>query len=29
VRLHHGDAIRLSPQAGRVHRFGPDGKAMA
>ena len=29
VRLHHGDPIRLSPQAGRVHRFGADGKAMA
>jgi multiple sugar transport system ATP-binding protein len=24
-----GDRITLSPQAGKLHRFGPDGKAMA
>jgi multiple sugar transport system ATP-binding protein len=28
MRLHHGDTIRLAPQAGKVHRFGPDGKAL-
>jgi multiple sugar transport system ATP-binding protein len=29
VKLNHGDRIFLQPQAGKVHRFGPDGKAMA
>ena len=28
VMLRHGDKVRLSPQAGKVHRFGPDGKAI-
>ncbi len=29
VRLRHGDRVNLIPQAGKVHRFGADGKAMA
>ncbi|MGV8987856.1 MAG: ABC transporter ATP-binding protein [Cypionkella sp.] len=29
VRLHHGDTVRLLPQPGKIHKFGPDGKAMA
>ena len=29
VMLRHGDKIRLSPQPGKIHRFGADGKAMA
>lgn len=29
VKLNHGDRICLAPQAGKVHRFGPDGKALA
>ncbi len=29
IKLRHGDAVRLSPQAGKVHRFGADGKSMA
>ena len=29
VGLHAGDPIGLSPQAGKVHRFGPDGRALA
>ena len=29
VHLRHGDRVRLSPQAGKVHRFGADGKALA
>ena len=29
VHLRHGDAVRLAPRAGKVHRFGADGKAMA
>ncbi|MFC3182942.1 ABC transporter ATP-binding protein [Cypionkella sinensis] len=29
VNLRHGDTVFLSPQAGKVHRFGADGKAMA
>ena len=28
VQLRHGDKIRLAPQAGKIHRFGADGKAM-
>jgi multiple sugar transport system ATP-binding protein len=27
--LRHGDAVWLTPQPGRMHRFGADGKAMA
>ena len=29
VLLRHGDRVRLSPQAGKIHRFGADGKAMS
>ncbi|WP_309666500.1 ABC transporter ATP-binding protein [Tabrizicola sp.] len=29
VALKHGDTVYLTPQAGRIHRFGPDGKTMA
>ena len=29
VALHHGDRIGLAPQAGKIHRFGTDGKALA
>ena len=29
VTLRHGDRITLAPQAGRLHRFGADGKALA
>ncbi len=29
VKLSHGDRVRLSPQAGKVHRFGADGKTLA
>jgi multiple sugar transport system ATP-binding protein len=29
VNLRHGDRITLAPQAGRIHRFGADGKALA
>jgi multiple sugar transport system ATP-binding protein len=29
VNAGHGDTIHLTPQAGRIHRFGDDGKAMA
>jgi multiple sugar transport system ATP-binding protein len=29
VMLRHGDKVQLRPQAGKVHRFGADGKAMA
>ena len=29
VALHHGDRISLQPQAGKIHRFGADGKALA
>jgi multiple sugar transport system ATP-binding protein len=29
VMLRHGDRVRLLPQEGKIHRFGPDGKAMA
>ncbi|MBC7739169.1 MAG: ABC transporter ATP-binding protein, partial [Candidatus Saccharibacteria bacterium] len=28
VMLRHGDKVRLSPQAGKTHRFGPDGRAI-
>ena len=28
VSLAHGDRIALTPQPGKVHRFGPDGRAM-
>ena len=28
VMLRHGDKVRLSPQVGKIHRFGPDGKAI-
>jgi multiple sugar transport system ATP-binding protein len=27
--LHHGMAVRLGPQEGRLYRFGPEGKALA
>jgi multiple sugar transport system ATP-binding protein len=29
VAVHHGDRISLQPQAGKIHRFGADGKALA
>ncbi len=29
VQLRHGDAVRLAPQPSKIHRFGPDGKALA
>jgi multiple sugar transport system ATP-binding protein len=29
VMLRHGDKVRLSPQSGKIHRFGADGKNMA
>ena len=29
INLHHGDKIRMSPQPGKLMRFGSDGKAMA
>ncbi|MGL4310366.1 MAG: ABC transporter ATP-binding protein [Paracoccaceae bacterium] len=29
ITLHHGDRVTLGPQSGKIHRFGPDGKAMA
>ena len=29
VKAGHGDTIYLTPQDGRIHRFGTDGKAMA
>ncbi len=29
IKLSHGDRVRLAPQAGKVHRFGPDGKTLA
>jgi len=29
VALRHGDRISLAPQVGKIHRFGPDGKALA
>jgi multiple sugar transport system ATP-binding protein len=28
IKAGHGDTIYLTPQDGRIHRFGPDGKAM-
>ena len=28
IPARHGDTIYLTPQTGRVHRFGPDGKAI-
>ncbi len=28
VMLKHGDRVRLAPQPTKIHRFGPDGKAM-
>jgi multiple sugar transport system ATP-binding protein len=29
LNLHHGDKIGLAPQAGKLHRFGADGKTLA
>ena len=29
VALRHGDRVSLAPQAGKIHRFGTDGKALA
>jgi multiple sugar transport system ATP-binding protein len=29
VALRHGDTVYLTPQPGKIHRFGSDGKAMA
>ena len=29
MALHHGTTVRLAPQAGKLHRFGADGKALA
>ena len=28
VGAHHGDTIYLTPDPAKVHRFGPDGKAI-
>lgn len=28
VNLHHGDTVRMSPQAGKIHRFDKNGKAI-
>ena len=28
IAARHGDTIYMTPQTGKVHRFGPDGKAM-
>jgi multiple sugar transport system ATP-binding protein len=28
VSVHHGDTIWLTPDASKIHRFGPDGKAL-
>jgi multiple sugar transport system ATP-binding protein len=28
VTLNHGDRVQLVPQAGKIHRFGPDGLAL-
>ncbi|QYK41814.1 MAG: ABC transporter ATP-binding protein [Paracoccaceae bacterium] len=28
VSVHHGDHVGLTPQPGKLHRFGPDGGAM-
>jgi len=28
VGVHHGDSIWLTPDAAKIHRFGPDGKAL-
>jgi multiple sugar transport system ATP-binding protein len=29
VVVHHGDTIWLTPDASKIHRFGPDGKALS
>ncbi|AID33773.1 multiple sugar transport system ATP-binding protein [Mesorhizobium sp. USDA 4775] len=29
LAVHHGDTIYLTPDKAKLHRFGPDGKAMA
>ena len=29
VGLRHGDTVYMTPQPGKIHRFGADGKAMA
>ena len=29
MTLRHGDKVSLTPQADKLHRFGPDGKALA
>ncbi|MGL5012120.1 MAG: TOBE domain-containing protein, partial [Paracoccaceae bacterium] len=29
VKAGHGDTVYLTPQDGRIHRFGPDGKTLA
>lgn len=29
ITLRHGDKVRLSPRAGKMHRFGADGKTLA
>jgi multiple sugar transport system ATP-binding protein len=29
VNVSHGDTVYLTPIAGRIHKFGPDGKAIA
>ncbi|MES2667118.1 MAG: ABC transporter ATP-binding protein [Pseudomonadota bacterium] len=29
IRMQHGDRISMSPQAGKMLRFGPDGKRLA
>ena len=28
IGAHHGDTIYLTPDAAKIHRFGPDGKAI-
>jgi len=29
VRVNYGDRLQFGPQAGKIHRFGPDGRNMA
>ena len=29
IGLRHGDTVHMTPQPGKIHRFGPDGKALA
>jgi multiple sugar transport system ATP-binding protein len=29
IGLRHGDTVHMTPQPGKIHRFGPDGKALS